>query len=249
MRTSIICLIYKSTAYAQYFYENLRRYTPEISVDAEFFFVANDATPEVLDFLKSNNYPHLIATNKEYTVENLQSRGHSHPSYISRVYQGVNKGIRHAQSDEIVLFNSDNFVSPGWLPNLRKRLDKTCVVSPVLVQPHEQFQNPINKTLSRLANFGRGLREFREDDFVAWAETTKEDSVSMGNPYMPVLMYRWQAELVGLYPEGNIADNDGKFWYAGDTYFYMKLNLLNIRHINSNDSIVYHLQEGELYDK
>jgi hypothetical protein len=249
MQTSIICLIYRSTEYAKRFYECLLRYTPELGVDADFFFVANDATDEVLEFLVNNNYPHIIADNRHSSDEDLLQRGFARPEYISRVYQGFNKGIRHAQSDEIVLMNSDNFVSYGWLPNLRKRLARTCVVSPVLVQPHAVFPNPINGSVCLVKDFGRRLSGFREEDFVAWANTIKQDSQSIGNPFMPVLMYKWQAEIVGLYPEGNIADQQGRFKYAGDTYFYMKLATAGIRHINSNDSVVYHLQEGELRDK
>lgn len=250
MKTSIICLIYRSTDYACFFYNCLRRNTLELEEgDAEFFFVANDASDEVIDFLRDNDYPHIVSRNKHFTEHEMQIKGFAPPEYISRVYQGVNQGIRHAKTDEIVLMNSDNFVSRDWLTNLRKRLHRNCVVSPVLVQPHRVFPNPINHTLSLVKDFGRGLESFREDKFIQWADTIKIDSCSIGNPFMPVLMYKWQAELVGLYPEGNIADDNGKFKYAGDTYFYMKLNALGIQHINSNDSVVYHLQEGELYDK
>ena len=250
MRTSIICLISRSTDYARYFYECLRRYTPELGVDADFLFVANDATGEVQRFLRARGYPHIIADNDHFTDAELAAKGFAFPEYISRVYQGVNKGMLHASGDEIVLMNSDNFVSPGWLQNLRKRLDKSRVVSPTLVQPHAAFPNPINQSLSLVKDCGLGLTTFREDDFVKWAETIKRDSWSVGNPFMPVLLYKWQAELVGLYPTGNLAGKDfSEIRHTGDTFFFLKLALAGIQHITVGDSIVYHLQEGEKYGK
>jgi hypothetical protein len=249
---TVICLVYQSTAYAKCFYESLHRHTPELqSGEARLLFVANDATEEVLTFLRENDYPFVENNNPKQTLADLKQRGYAWPDYIARVYRGYNFGIQHAETPEIVLMNSDNFVSRGWLHNLRKRLDNNRVVSPVLVQPHAVFPNPINGTHSRVMDFGRRLDDFEkmEPHFVAWAETIKQDSVGIGNPFMPLLLYKWQAEVAGGYPCGNIADDAGNIKLTGDTYFFKKLAALGIEHINANDSIVYHLQEGEKYEK
>jgi hypothetical protein len=249
---TIICLVYQSTEYAKCFYESLHRHTPELqSGEACLLLVANDATEEMLNFLRDNNYPYVEHNNPKLTMEDLRPLGYAYPDYIARVYGGYNFGIRQTKTREIVLMNSDNFVSRGWLHNLRKRLDHSRVVSPVLVQPHDVFPNPINKTHSLMADFGRSLADYRarEQQFVDWAETIKRDEVGIGNPFMPLLLYKWQADLVGGYPLGNIADDLGNIKLTGDTFFFEKLAALGIEHVNSNDSIVYHLQEGEKYKK
>ena len=85
-KVSIICLIYQSPEYADYFYDNIMAYTPEIeSGEAEFFFVANDATTEVLELLKKRGYPHYVNNNPHYTNEELFARGFSFPEYMARV--------------------------------------------------------------------------------------------------------------------------------------------------------------------
>lgn len=251
-KVTIICLVYQSTDYAKCFYESLQQHTPELQTgEARLMIIANDATEEMLAFLRENNYPFIEHRNPKCNIEDLNQRGYAGPDYIARVYNGYNCGIQNADTPEIVLMNSDNFVSSGWLKNLRKRLDKNHVVSPVLVQPHGVFPNPINGTHSLVMDFGCGLESFKKNEarFVAWAETIKQNSVGIGNPFMPLLLYKWQAELAGGFPEGNIADIDDKIKFSGDTYFFRKLDLLGITHINSNDSVIYHLQEGEKYNK
>lgn len=250
---TIICLVYKSVEYAKFFYENINKYTPELKTgEANLLFVANDATQEVLDFLSDNNYPFIINNNDIIPEDILFKKGFSYPEYINRVYRGYNVGIKYANTDIVILMNSDNFVSIDWLKNLKKRLTEDCVVSPVLIQPHDTFPNPINKSTCPIVNFGMTLESFtkKENDFVQWAEKYKKDTISIGNPLMPVMLYKWQIELVGYYPEGNIRNKIySSIKYTGDEYFFRKLLLLGIKHINSNDSIVYHIQEGEKKNK
>ena len=246
-RVSIICLIYQSPEYADYLYDNIMAYTPEIeSGEAEFFFVANDATEEVLTLLKDRGYPHYVNNNPHYTNEELFERGFCFPEYMARVYMGYNFGMRMAKNPILMLVSSDNCFSFGWLQNLRKRLTMENVVSPRLIQPTYTFPNPINHTECEVVNFGVGIDSFRECDFTEWVYQNKKDSESLGNAFMPFMIHKSNVELVGYYPEGNL--HNGSFdWMlrTGDTEFYLKLAEKGIKHITSNDSIVYHFDQGE----
>ena len=61
---SIICLIYKSIEWLDFVYNQVLKHTNLDEV--EFFFVANDATDEVLNYLKNNYIPHYkFVTNEQ----------------------------------------------------------------------------------------------------------------------------------------------------------------------------------------
>ena len=250
-RVSIICLIYKSTDYAEFVYDNIRRYTPELDTwGAEFFFVANDATPEVLDFLKTKKYPHLINNNPTYTDEERYSRGFAIPEYMSKVYMGYNFGMRMAKSPILMLVSSDNCFSPHWLPNLRKRLTHHVVVSPKLIQPLYPFENPINLTPCLVGEFGTGIKTFDECGFLQEVSKVSVNSESIGVAFMPLMIYKDVARAAGYYPEGNLHGGDyNRVAVYGDQAFYKRLSKMGVKHITSNDSIVYHFNEGEKLSK
>jgi len=250
-KISIISLIYQSVEYAEFVYNNLIKHTPELNCDeAEFYFVANDATDDVLKLLKEKNYPHFINNNIKRTEQELFNMGFAYPEYISRVYAGYNYGIRMSNNPIIMLINSDNAFSPDWLVNLKKRLTREVVVSSKIIQPHHRFTNPINLSVCEHYDFGQTIKNFNEEAFLKKVNEIKNDSISIGNLFMPIMLYKDIIEKVGYYPEGNL--HNGKYNIisrTGDTEFFVRLNSIGVKHINSNDSIVYHFQEGEKHKK
>jgi len=246
-KISIICLIYQSCEYAEFFYNNLVTHTPELqSGEAEFLFVANDAKSTVLHFLDELCYPHVINNNPHYTEQELFAKGYAFPEYMSRVYMGYNFGMRYSDNPIMMLVSSDNCFSPNWLQNLKKRLTHQNIVSPRLIQPQITFPNPINHTECEVYEFGRGIDDFNELAFLQKVSEISNDSESIGNAFMPLMIYKANAELIGYYPEGNL-HNGAYEWInrTGDTEFYLRLAEKGIKHITSNDSIVYHFNEGE----
>jgi hypothetical protein len=249
-KISIVCLIYQSVEYASFIYNNLLKYTPELhSGEAEFYFVANDASEEVLNYLQKNNLPHHINNNIFYTKEELFKMGFAFPEYINRVYSGYNFGIRISKNPIVVLINSDNAFSYGWLGGMKNKLTNSTVVSATLVQPHIFF-NPKNMSACVVFDCGSSLGTFDEEKFIRKATEIKKDSTSVGNAFMPLMLYKWQAEAVGYYPEGNLHNgNYDSIRVTGDHGFINNLERINIQHVTSNYSIVYHFQEGEKYKK
>lgn len=248
VKVSIICLIYKSTQLADWVAESLLKYTPMLQTgEAEFFFVANDPSNNVIQHLLNKQYPFIINHNKVLSEEELFAQGYGVPEYMNRVYKGYNQGILHAKGERIVLINSDNYFSPDWLENLMKFSDIKKIISSKLVEPgHEKFHvfpAAIHK------NFGRTVETFDESNFINFAMSTKKTGIEKGGAYMPCILYKEIAYYAGLYPEGNIAD--GHFDIIaryGDEFFYDKLEKMGVLHYTSLDSIVYHLKEGERDD-
>ena len=162
---------------------------------------------------------------------------------------GYNYGIKVSRNPIVALISSDNCFSPGWLQNLKKRLTMQTVVSPKIIQP-SWFTNPINGTECEIKPFGTGWESYNEKAFLEQVKSESSDSISIGNAFMPLMCYRDNIEKIGYYPEGNL--HNGSYQTVlrtGDTEFYLRLANIGVNHIQSNDSVVYHFNEGEKYLK
>jgi len=254
-KVSIVALIYKSPLYADFVYEQVHRYTPMIMTgDAEFFFVANDASDEVIQHLVKKNYPFIKHINEKLSEEELFKRGIGSPEYLHRVYRAWNRCILEAKHEYICLINSDNGFSQNWLENLLKHVDKNTVVSSLLIERgHEiigHFPAELNGTGSIVYNCGKTPVLYDENKFIEYVNNNKDihyNKISVGGVYMPILFNKESAIEVGLYPEGNIA---GSSFHDvidyGDRVFLRKLKDKNIKHITAWDSFSYHFQQGEM---
>lgn len=242
---SIICLIYKSTKLLNAVYESALKYTPKLrNGEAEFLFVANNATDNVLKYLSDNNYNFISVKNLKYTEDELFKLGYGEPSYISGVYRGYNQGIIHAKGEKIVLINSDNFFSENWLENLLKYWTPNRIISSQLVERNHEKFGVFPGAIERY--FGYDVDTYRDYEFNNFSKKIASNGIKPDGAYMPCLLSREKALLVGLYPTGNIALNSKQdILYYGDEYFYSKLKSIGVKHYTALDSIVYHLKEGE----
>jgi hypothetical protein len=248
VRISIISLIYQSPKLADWVYNSVLKYTPMVTRgEAEFFFVANDPTPALLDHLRAHRYDFVVNINKRYTNDELFALGYATPEYMSRVYRGYNVGIRHSKADYVVLINSDNYLSPDWLENLLKYSDRARVMSSTLVERHHPTFSVFPGALH--GEFGGTAETFDEEGFLAFAARVKKTGIELGGAYMPTLFHRDIAIEAGLYPTGNIAGaNFEEVSRYGDEAFFDTLATLGVVHYTALDSISYHLKEGERAD-
>jgi len=250
---TIVCLVYKSIEYADFTIENIYKYTPMLKTgEAEFIFIANNATDEVKKHLKEKNYNHIVRDYECPSDQTLNHWGFAKPAYIHEVYSAYNLGIEISK-DIVCLVATDMAYSPDWLENLLKRLKYNTVVTSKLVEttennPYGVFRNPRTGSGAHFGLFGGRISDFREEEFLKFVEEKKIDDTEIGGGHQPLLMYKWQAELVGMYPEGNLAGykrNWNRVEQYGDDNLMTKLLSNGINFITSLDSIVYHLKEGE----
>ena len=113
MKISYACLIYKSIDYIDFFLQQFYKFT-KLEKDDEFYFVANDATTEVIDYLKNNNIPHYIHNNTEEQKKEW---------YINNVYRAWNKSILLAKGEYIILRKLSRAENKDYqkdVPKLRK---------------------------------------------------------------------------------------------------------------------------------
>jgi hypothetical protein len=257
VKISICALIYKSTVYADFIYRQVNKYTPMLHTgEAEFYFVANDASEEVLQHLERMKYRYIRNDNEHLSEEELFKKGIGCPEYINRVYKGWNRCIMEAKGEYVCLVNSDMAFSPNWLENLYCYVNEHTAVSSLLIERgHEtlgHFSDSFNGTGSIVYYCGKTPLNYDEDRFQKYVfdrnnDISNKDKVTNGGVYMPILFNKNKALQAGLYPEGNIAGNSFKHVIAsGDTVFMTKLKQIGVNHITSWNSIVYHFQQGEM---
>lgn len=241
---SIVCLIYQSTAWLQFVYDQVLKHT-DLS-DKEFFFVANDATPEVKSYLRDNYIPHYIFDNTEE---------HRKEWYINNVYRAYNHGAEKAKGDFILFINSDMAFAPNWVENLLAHYDgKSCIASRLV-----ESGNLPTGGLCIEKNFGRHLVEYEESNFIDYTKTIALNETRNDGAFMPLLIKKEDFFSVGGYPEGNVRPGGdffhptivqkGEPFISGDMAFMGKLATKGITHKTAFDSISYHFQEGEKRDE
>lgn len=243
-KISITCLIYKSVRWLKFVYDQVLKHTD--MTDKEFYFVANDACPAVLAYLKDNNIPHYVHNNTEEQRTEF---------YINNVYRAWNTAGRMAKGDYVVFINSDMAFSPGWLDNLVNKLDDTKIVNSRLVERGIMRSG----TYGIERNFGNVPGDYDEAGFLKYAKLMSNDNLLQGGLFMPCIIKKEHLEKVGYYPEGNVLAGSDIFnpKYAlkgdytctpGDKAFIQKLRTIGVTHWTAFDSVVYHFQEGEMRD-
>jgi len=244
---SIICLIYKSNEWLDFVYNQVIKYTN--FTNTEFFFIANDASDDVKNYLKNNYIPHhIFETNKEQKTE----------WYINNVYRWYNYWVQKAKWEYLIFINSDMAFSPDWLENLISKYDwKNCVASRLIESGRFlSWKYWLEK------NFWTEFFNYEEEKFINYSKLFKEDWISKKWwLYMPLFINKEDFINVWMYPEWNVlewSDLDSpiiaKKWekisFTWDEALIEKLRLNWINHVTSFDSIVYHFQAWELsYNK
>jgi len=243
VKISIACLIYKSTRWLQFVYDQVRKHTD--LTDSEFYFVANDACPKVLDYLKDHNIPHYIHNNTEEQRKEW---------YINNVYRAWNTAGRMAKGEYVVFINSDMAFSKGWLESLFNNRDDSKMITSRLVE-----RGVLRSGLYGIERyFGNVPADYDEDAFLSYSKEIAENKLMPGGLYMPCLIRKDILERINYYPEGNIKvwsdihqpeyAVKGELCIPGDQVFVKRLNEIGVSHWSDFNSIVYHFQEGEMRD-
>jgi glycosyltransferase involved in cell wall biosynthesis len=243
---TLVCLIYSGIDWLEFAYGELLLLQKEFEQgEIEILFCANDATREVLDFLKFNNIPHIEFNNPD-----------PNEHYISRVYRAYNFATMKANAKFCLLVNSDMAYAPGFLTKMLLHRDRNSFVVAKLVESGTLRPGP----LAIKKNFGKTLQKFRRKAFYKFALGIEQTGLAEGGLFMPLLVSRDLFLSLGGFPEGNLTPDSlptylrddqykvavpGMPCVSGDDALFMKAELSGIKHVTSLRSIAYHFQEGE----
>jgi hypothetical protein len=232
----IIALIFKSVDYLDLIYNEMKSDNCKVDGwDISLRIVANDATPQVIDKLKSLDIPYSIYNDPK-----------PNDYYLNRVYRCWNFAGETSKAENICFVNSDMVFSKDWLSNLLKHHDGINIPCSRLVESGKMLSG----THGVSYNCGRGPKDI---DYKLWENVvakTKIDVLKYGGLYMPCIFNTQRFIESGMYPEGNIyQDGIGTlngFVQSGDDWYFKKLEKeYNMKHVTVFDSLVYHIQEGE----
>ncbi len=244
---TLVCLIYKGVDWLEFQYGELLKLRNELNVgEVEILFVANDATSEVLEFLTSNNIPHVIAPGRKNEDE----------WYINSVYRAYNFGAEQAHGEYLLFVNSDMAYAPNFLTSLLSKSAPELYLTGKLIESGRLKSG----ALAQSRNLGKTLSSFKRSKFYKIAKSIATDELRDGGLYMPALVNRRVFLDSAGYPEGNINPDDldsylsGKpFRYAalgqssipGDRAYIQKVAKFGLMHSTHLGAISYHFQEGE----
>lgn len=234
----IVALIYKSLDYLDLIYKELKSDRCKLDGwDVGVRLVLNDATNEIIEGIKDLDIEHTIYTDN-----------YPHEYYLNRVYRCWNFAGMTSKYDNICFVNSDMVFSDEWLENLLKHHDGHTIPCSRLVESGKMTSglHGISK------NFGKTPKDINLIGFNEYANKIKTPQIHLGGLFMPCVFDKVQFIESGMYPEGNIystgVGNFGDpFVMSGDAYFFKRLNqIYGLNHVTVYDSIVYHIQEGEM---
>ena len=244
---TLISLIYAGVDWLEFQYGELLKLQSELGPgEVEILFVANDASEEVLDFLRQNLIPFVIAPGKNYDGE----------WYINSVYRAYNYGVACAQGDYVLLTNSDMSYRPGFLVEMLKHRSLNSYLVGKLIESGRL--TPAKSAIKK--NLGKKITNFRRRAFYSISGKILKEGKSSGGLFMPVLVSRKAFLEAGGYPEGNIKQgslesytHSGDYNVAlpgdplvpGDFAFVKRLEINGWKHETLNSAIAYHFQEGE----
>jgi hypothetical protein len=232
----IISLIFKSLDYLDLIYNELKSEKCKVEGwDVSLRIVANDATSEVIDKLKTLDIPFTIYKDPK-----------PNDYYLNRVYRCWNYAGKTSKADNICFVNSDMIFNDYWLTNLLKHHNGINIPCSRLIESGKLLSG--SHAISY--DCGKTPKNINHDLLKIIFNKNKINKIEAGGLFMPCIFEKNKFIECGMYPEGNIyKDGIGTlngFIQSGDEWFFKKLNnLYDMKHITIFDSLVYHIQEGE----
>jgi len=177
--------------------------------------------------------------------------------YLHRVYRAWNYGVKTSEFENVCLVNSDMMMHPDWLTNLLEVYDPRKNIPVARLVESAKLRSG---THAIEKNFGRHPDELDQEGFLAYAEEIMTKQATQGGLYGCPIFNRDLFVKTGMYPEGNLyrlpngeivigakGHGKGQVVKSGDAFYFEEMKRrFGIEHLTVFDSIVYHIQEGEM---
>lgn len=242
----VIAMVYKSPDYARFIanqLHNTRLSTTQRHCPVSVTMVANDPVFELESQLDQISRDSKVKYDVYYDLK-------PQDYYLNRVYRCWNYCVRRSYCEWVCLVNSDMMFEVDWLHKLLARADNHLPTSRLV-----ESGKLLSGRWAISHNFGRHPNSLDIDGwhkFSAQLKVASANEVGAGGLFMPCIFNRTKFLELGGYPEGNIYNDgigtrNGPVIQSGDAWFFDKYSsTYNMPHITVMDSLVYHIQEGEM---
>ncbi len=150
-------------------------------------------------------------------------------------YGSWNKGAKIAKNKFLCFITDDQYFAPGWDVAIMKHMQKDMIISGQLVEPGVLL--PSFKTVIR--DFGETAKNFREKDFLIFAEKIKKEELTDGIFFIPLAIDRERFLNLGGF---SVKGKFGTKSVPNDVLFIRQAKKNKMQFKSSLSSISYHFQ-------
>jgi len=252
---TLTTLIFQGVDWLEFIYGELNRLAMSLPQStAEVLVVANNATEDILRFLKANGIPYQIAPDPS---------SENHEWYINSVYRAYNHGVLRGAGEFVLLVNSDMGFAEGFLPRILESRTKGQLIAGRLVEVGVLRSG----TYGVEKYFGFTPKSYARRRFESYARRlvrqTENGSrrLQTAGLFMPLLVNRNWFVSSGGFPPGNLPTEEldeyvrsghvsrvalqGESCVPGDAAYFRRQIALGARHLTDFSAVSYHFQEGE----
>lgn len=150
-------------------------------------------------------------------------------------YGSWNKGAKIAKKEILCFITDDQYFAPGWDKAIMEYMRKDFIISSQLVEPGVLL--PSFSTILR--DFGENAVNFKNKEFLEFAEKIRKNSLIEGIFFIPLAIYKKDFFKLGMFSTG------GEFGIKGvpnDVLFIRKAKSRGLKFKSSLASISYHFQ-------
>ena len=179
MKLSILIPTVNNIDYIKLFVDSVRE---SIDTDYEILVYANQATMEMVDYLKSEIFT--------YTEVSEVNRGVAYP---------CNRLASRATGDVIMYAGDDHFVAPGWDKAIEEKLNPNIFyqyMTPCLFEPQWD-----NKCMNAPMDYGRTIQTFDKERFLKEWKTVRRIKADIVSPWGPPILTKKLWEHIGGFSE------------------------------------------------
>lgn len=244
MRTvTVASLIYRSPVWLKFLVDQILSAKNETEI--RLLIVGNDANTSVVEAVKQ--YDDTMVFGEAGAPVSISYFDHRNVDpyayYMARIYTAWNRAMQIADTEDVILINSDMSFADGWVDELLAMRDEMpCIPTSLLI---ESGRYPSGLP-DYVADFGKTPQTFDRAAFIQRATDLRNGTGRRraGGLFMPVMFIKKEFFAAGGY-EIQVPNHS----LASDAKLFQKLELnYKLPHVTAMRSVVYHVQRGEIED-
>jgi len=240
---TVASLIYRSPAWLQFLVDQVIAAKNETEV--RLLIVGNDANTAVVEAVKRHDGTQWFQdASAPVSVHYFDHRNlDPYAYYMARIYTAWNRAMQIADTEEVILINSDMSFADGWADELLAMRDEMpCIPTSLLI---ESGRCPSGLP-DYVQDFGKTPQTFDRAAFIQRATDLRNGTGRRraGGLFMPCLFRKKE-----FFDAGGYEIQRRNHVLASDAALFQKFeNEFKLPHVTAMRSVVYHVQRGEMED-